>query len=61
MGLTSTWGAADTSEADTHPGAPTAHNYWYAKFDLNACYDISKFTAMQFDLVAPAGAEMVLI
>ncbi|KAI8911541.1 hypothetical protein EDD86DRAFT_202663 [Gorgonomyces haynaldii] len=51
-------GEPDLSESDTHPGAPIATNYWYVKFDLKACFDLSPYTAIQFDLVAPAGSDM---
>ncbi|KAI8895789.1 hypothetical protein BC833DRAFT_599994 [Globomyces pollinis-pini] len=58
MEITADWGPADTSESDTHPGGPTAHNYWYSKFDPLACFDLSPYTALQFDIKAPAGTDM---
>ncbi|KAJ3365383.1 hypothetical protein HDU91_002218, partial [Kappamyces sp. JEL0680] len=41
----------------THPGAPTAHNYWYVKLDAKACYNLSPYSAIQFDLKGPAGTN----
>jgi hypothetical protein len=55
------WGPEDTSESWTHPGKPNSHNYVYVKFDLNACFDLSPFTAFEFDLVAPPDAEMIFV
>lgn len=55
------WGKEDSSEAWTHPGMPNSHNYWYAKFDQYACFDLRGFSAIQFDLVAPANAEMTFV
>ncbi|KAJ3302482.1 hypothetical protein HDV03_004905, partial [Kappamyces sp. JEL0829] len=57
MQIVSTWGPADTSEDSTHPGAPTAHNYWYVKLDAKACYNLSPYSAFQFDLKGPAGTN----
>ena len=54
-------GAEDTSEAYTHPNKPNSRNYWYVKFDKYACFDLTPFTAFQFDLKAPVGAEMIFV
>ena len=53
-------GPPDTSEADTHPGAPTAHNYWYVKFDQGACFDLSKYQSIQFGINAPSGTDFAI-
>jgi hypothetical protein len=39
---------------------PTApDNFWFAKFNLRACFDLTGYTGIQFDVVAPAGSEAV--
>lgn len=37
---------------------PLSFNYWFTKFEEVACFDLSKYSAIQFDLVAPAGSNM---
>jgi hypothetical protein len=32
-------------------------NFWFSKFDLAACFDLSAYEAIQFDVVAPAGSS----
>jgi hypothetical protein len=53
-------GPADTSEKMYSPGAPTAHNYWYVKFDAVACFNLARYRAIQFDVKAPAGADFYI-
>jgi hypothetical protein len=60
MDIIAEQGEPDTSESDTHPGAPTAFNYWYVKFDLNACFDLTGYESMEFDLESPAGSDFMI-
>ena len=55
-----TLGPADVSEDSTHPGAPTAHNYWYVKFDRDACFNLAKYRTIEFDIVAPAKTDFYI-
>jgi hypothetical protein len=34
-------------------------NFWFAKFDLGACFDLSPFNAIQFDMVAPVDTNAI--
>jgi hypothetical protein len=34
-------------------------NSWYVKFDERACFDLTPYSAMQFELTAPAGTTML--
>lgn len=45
-------------EPQANPGAAATFNYWFTKFDLNACFDLTGYTAISFDLVAPTGSDM---
>ncbi|KAL2914086.1 hypothetical protein HK105_206344 [Polyrhizophydium stewartii] len=45
-------------EPQANPGTAPTVNYWFAKFDAGACFDLTKFTAIEFDLVGPAGSDM---
>jgi hypothetical protein len=54
------WGPADTSESSTHPGGPVAHNYWYVKFDLNACFDLRGYSGFEMDLLSPLGSDFYI-
>ncbi|KAI8912598.1 hypothetical protein EDD86DRAFT_269177 [Gorgonomyces haynaldii] len=53
-------GTADigTPEPDSNPGTSPTFNYWFAKFDIGACYDLTGYTGIAFDLVGPAGSDM---
>ncbi|KAL2914085.1 hypothetical protein HK105_206343 [Polyrhizophydium stewartii] len=33
-------------------------NFWFAKFDAGACFDLTGYSAIDFDLVGPAGSDM---
>ena len=61
MTIYAEFGNEDTSESYTHPNQPNSHNYWYAKFDKYACFDLTPFKSIQFDLKAPAGSEMIFV
>ena len=61
MNIYAELGPEDTSEAYTHPGKPNSRNYWYVKFDKYACFDLTPFKFIQFDLKAPAGSEMTFV
>jgi hypothetical protein len=38
---------------------PTANeNFWFSKFDLGACFDLTGYTGIQFDITAPAGSSL---
>ena len=41
-----------------NPGTAPTFNYWFAKFDEPACYNLTPFQAIQFDLIAPTGSQM---
>ena len=41
-----------------NPGTAPTFNYWFVKFDEFACYDLTPFQAIQFDLIAPRGSNM---
>jgi hypothetical protein len=45
-------------EPQANPGTAPTFNYWFAKFEPLACFDLSKYSAIQFDLVAPVGSNM---
>jgi hypothetical protein len=45
-------------EPESNPGTTPTFNYWFAKFDLPACFDLTGYSAIQFDLLAPAGVNM---
>lgn len=32
-------------------------NFWFSKFDLDACFDLSAYDAIQFDVIAPVGSS----
>ena len=34
-----------------------ADNFWFSKFDLQACFNLKGYTAIQFDFEAPAGTD----
>jgi hypothetical protein len=34
-----------------------AKNFWFSKFDLEACFDLSRFAAIQFEIEAPQGTS----
>ena len=50
----------ETNKAGYHPNPNTAptYNYWFLKFDENACFDLSGYEGFGFDLVAPTGSDM---
>ena len=35
-----------------------ADNYWFAKYNWQACFDLSKYSAFQFELTSPAGSDV---
>ncbi|KAJ3190498.1 hypothetical protein HDU85_000797 [Gaertneriomyces sp. JEL0708] len=41
------------------PNVPD-NNFWFAKFDAGACFDLSHFEAVRFDLLAPAGSSFTM-
>ena len=45
-------------EPQANPGTAPTFNYWFAKFEPLACVDLSKYSAIQFDLIAPTGSNM---
>ncbi|KAI8921610.1 hypothetical protein BC831DRAFT_476493 [Entophlyctis helioformis] len=55
-----TAGTADVGqpEPQANPGTAPTFNYWFGKFDIGACFDLTGYTAIAFDLVAPAGSNM---
>lgn len=44
-------------EPEANPGTAPTTNYWFAKFDQVACFDLTGYSAIQFDLIAPAGVD----
>ena len=36
-----------------NPGTAETVNYWFVKFDAIACYDLTPYSAIEFDLIAP--------
>jgi hypothetical protein len=55
-----TAGSANIGQPEpwANPGTAPTINYWFAKFDRVACFDLSGYSAVAFDLVAPAGSNM---
>lgn len=55
-----TSGQADIGqpEPQANPGTAPTFNYWFAKFDQVACFNLAGFSAIQFDLIAPVGSNM---
>ena len=47
-------------EPKSNPGAPLSFNYFFWKNDLMACSDVSKYVAVQFDLMAAMGSNMFI-
>lgn len=45
----------DTAAKNVELNADKIDNFWFTKFDLNACFDLSGYTAIQFDIVAQQG------
>jgi hypothetical protein len=54
VGITSTY---DTKNKRVELLSTAADNFWFAKFDLNACFDLTGYTAIQFDFEAPKGTN----
>ena len=46
------------AEPESHPNTAPTVNYWFTKFDLAACYDLTGYTGIAFDLIAPTGSDM---
>ncbi|KAJ1538958.1 hypothetical protein HK405_013313, partial [Cladochytrium tenue] len=44
-------------EAASHPHTAPTFNYWFVKFNWENDFDISPYTAMAIDLVAPSGSD----
>ncbi|KAJ1538957.1 hypothetical protein HK405_013312, partial [Cladochytrium tenue] len=44
-------------ESASHPNTATTFNYWFVKFNWANDFDISAFTAMEIDLIAPSGSD----
>ncbi|KAI8905462.1 hypothetical protein EDD86DRAFT_211538 [Gorgonomyces haynaldii] len=36
----------------------TPNNFWFAKYDWQACFDLRGYIGFQFELVAPTGSEI---
>ena len=41
-----------------NPNTAVTFNYWFAKFDRDACYNLTQYSGISFDLVAPLGSDM---
>ncbi|KAI9089661.1 hypothetical protein DFS34DRAFT_673222 [Phlyctochytrium arcticum] len=39
--------------------AEAATNFWFAKFDAGACFDLTNYVSLSFDVVLPAGASFL--
>ncbi|KAI9325658.1 hypothetical protein DFJ73DRAFT_965667 [Zopfochytrium polystomum] len=44
-------------EAASHPNTAVTFNYWYVKFNWENDFDLTPYTAMVIDLIAPAGSD----
>ena len=45
-------------EAQANPGTAPTFNYWYVKFDREACFNTTIYSGISFDLIAPLGSDM---
>ncbi|KAJ1342576.1 hypothetical protein BSLG_002893 [Batrachochytrium salamandrivorans] len=52
-----TW-SINTAEKFAMLSPSSLPNFWYSKFDARACFDLTGYSSIDFDLVAPTGSDM---
>ncbi|KAJ8323064.1 hypothetical protein BDV3_006678 [Batrachochytrium dendrobatidis] len=50
--------SVDTAKKAAVLTSTNSSNFWFAKFDAIACFDLTGYSAITFDLVAPTGSDM---
>ncbi|KAL2918388.1 hypothetical protein HK105_201788 [Polyrhizophydium stewartii] len=52
------WNIDTTKKAVVIVSQNASSNFWFSKFDAGACFDLTGYSSIDFDLLAPTGSSM---